>query len=228
MRNCGGRGARASRNRRSACDQPTSPPDASSGMVASLVRRGDSRRRRRDTHLTLDRRRLSALLPRGREAVFVALTSATLLSASLAVYGLTSRGLVGSVLCPVLVLLAAIDWRHRLLPNAIVIPATIVMAAIVAATERGKLLEHLLAAVAVGAVFLTAALIAPSGLGMGDVKLTVLIGVALGTQTLSALIVASIAVLTLAAGLVAIEGRSGLRRTIAFGPLLGLGAIVAF
>ena len=156
------------------------------------------------------------------------MTSATLLSASLAVYGLTSRGLVGSVLCPVLVLLAAIDWRHRLLPNAIVIPATIVMAAIVAATERGKLLEHLLAAVAVGAVFLTAALIAPSGLGMGDVKLTVLIGVALGTQTLSALIVASIAVLTLAAGLVAIEGRSGLRRTIAFGPLLGLGAIVAF
>ena len=66
-------------------------------------------------------RPLGDLLPTGTDRVAVALLGAALFAASFAVYGLGGRALVGAVFCPVLVLLAAIDYRYHLLPNAIVL-----------------------------------------------------------------------------------------------------------
>src|SRR5213080_2667503 len=80
-------------------------------------------------------RALSDLLPTGRARVAVALGGAGLLLASFAVFGASSRALVGAVLCPVLVLLAAIDARHRLLPNAIVFPSVLALGLVLAATD---------------------------------------------------------------------------------------------
>jgi len=171
---------------------------------------------------------LPELLPRGATAVAVAFVGGVLAAASLVDKGITGRGLIGVVLCPVLVLLTAIDIRHRLLPNAIVLPAAVVIAAIIAVAEPHKLVEHLVVGVGTGAAFLVAALISPGGLGLGDVKLALLIGVALGAQTLLALLITSAAVLVLALVLLAWEGRAGLKRTIPFGPLLALGAVAAY
>ncbi len=171
---------------------------------------------------------LVGLLPRGLTAVAVAVASAALVAASFADYGLGGRALLGAVLCSVLTLLTAIDIRHRLLPNAIVLPSTALIAVIVAATEPGKLVLHAVVGVAFAGVLLPVALLSPAGLGMGDVKLALLIGVALGSQTLTALLVSSIAILALTLVLLAVEGRAALKRTIPFGPILALGAVVAF
>ena len=171
---------------------------------------------------------LAGLLPRGATAAAVAVASAALVGGSFAEYGLSGRALFGAVLCPVLALLTAIDLRHHLLPNVIVLPATVVIAVIVAATAPGSFVGHAATGALVGGVLLAAALVVPAGLGMGDVKLGLLIGVALGAQTVVAMLVAALAVFALSLVLLAIEGRAGLKRTIPFGPILGLGAVVAF
>lgn len=173
------------------------------------------------------RPRLRTLLPQGREAAVVTAVSVALAVASLAEFGVGGRGLVGVVLCPALVVLTAIDLRHRLLPDAIVLPATVLVVVIVTVARTG-IVAHLVAGAAIAGVLLVAALLARGGLGMGDVKLALLIGVALGRQTVSALFVASLASLAVGLVLVAREGRSALRRSIPFGPLLALGAVVAY
>lgn len=171
---------------------------------------------------------LRRLLPRGREGAAVAGVGTALAAASLARYGLSGHALVGVVVCPTLVLLSAIDLRHRLLPNVLVLPAAVTAAAIVAASEPGRIVSHVVAGAAFAGVLLFAALLFPAGLGMGDVKLALLIGVALGSQTVSAVFVTALASLVVSVALIARHGRSALRRTIAFGPYLALGAVVAY
>jgi len=67
-------------------------------------------------------RSLSDLLPMGSLRVLVAAGALASIVASFADFGLHGRALVGAVLCPTLILLAAIDAKHRLLPNAIILP----------------------------------------------------------------------------------------------------------
>jgi leader peptidase (prepilin peptidase)/N-methyltransferase len=64
------------------------------------------------------------------------------------------------------------------------------------------------------------------GLGMGDVKLAVLIGAALGTHVLTGLVVGSLAASVVAVYLLATKGLAARKMTIAFGPYLAAGAIV--
>ena len=83
------------------------------------------------------------------------------------------------------VLLGVIDLQHRLLPNRVVGPAIAIGAALLVVAAAGEqdwpaLLRAALGAVALFAVFLVLALIAPSGLAMGDVKLAALLGLYLG------------------------------------------------
>jgi len=173
--------------------------------------------------------RLRALLPHGATATAVALAAIALAAASLAVHGVNGRGLVGVVLGPVLALLTAIDIRHRLLPNVIVLPATAVVTTIVAVSRPGDLPGHLLTGAVFAGVLLGAALLFRAGVGMGDVKLAFLIGVALGAHTTeTAVFVTAFGSLVVGVAVLIREGRSGLRKTIAYGPLLALGAVVAY
>jgi leader peptidase (prepilin peptidase)/N-methyltransferase len=133
------------------------------------------------------------------------------------------------------VLLAVVDLEHRLLPNRILLPATGVAAALLtlAAAATGAW-PHLLGA-AVGAaalflVFLVLALIAPAGLGMGDVKLAGLLGLYLGWLGAGAVVVGAVAGFVvqavIALGLLAAR-RVGLRGEIPFGPAMLAGAALA-
>ena len=68
-------------------------------------------------------------------------------------FGLSGQALVGAVFCPTLVLLAAIDAKHRLLPNAIILPASLAVGLIVAASTPGIVPAHLAAGAALGGFF---------------------------------------------------------------------------
>jgi leader peptidase (prepilin peptidase)/N-methyltransferase len=173
-------------------------------------------------------RPLRDLLPTGATRVGVAFAGVALVTASFAVYGFGSRALVGAVLCPVLVLLAAIDYRHHLLPNAIVLPSVLLMALILAATDADDFLEHLEAGLALGFFLFLFAAIFPAGLGMGDAKLGLLIGLALGARTLPAMMVAFLGLFVAALWILARHGLSARRQSIPFGPFLALGGIAAF
>jgi leader peptidase (prepilin peptidase) / N-methyltransferase len=171
---------------------------------------------------------LRELLPTGRRAVAFGLLGVGLAIASVADFGVSGRALVGVVLCPVLVLLAAIDLNHRLLPNAVVFPGVLLVALIVAAADPAGFFDHLWAGLALfGFLFLFAAFF-PAGLGMGDAKVGLLIGLALGSRTLAAMLATSAAAFVAALWIIARQGPSGRKQSIPFGPYLALGAILAF
>jgi leader peptidase (prepilin peptidase) / N-methyltransferase len=130
--------------------------------------------------------------------------------------------------------IAVIDARRRVVPNAIVYPALIAylvaLTVIQLADGGASAVRGLLgAAVYAGPLFLIA-LAVPGGMGMGDVKLAALIGLVLGSIGLSYVAVAA-GVGILAGGLGAILALVVLkyrrRQQMPFGPFLAGGAIVA-
>jgi leader peptidase (prepilin peptidase) / N-methyltransferase len=168
------------------------------------------------------------LLPQGAAAVAVAIAGVALAATSVADFGASGRALVGAVLCPVLILLAAIDIRHKLLPNEIVLSSALLMALIVAAVNPGGFLEHLEAGLALGGFLFLLAVIVPGGLGMGDAKVGLLLGLALGSRTFSAMMVALLGLFLAAVWILATQGVAARKKAIPFGPFLALGGILAF
>jgi leader peptidase (prepilin peptidase)/N-methyltransferase len=139
------------------------------------------------------------------------------------------------VLAGVSVLLTLIDLRHHLLPDRVVLPAIAagaVLLGLAAALEGdgAAILRAGVAAVVLFAVFLVLALIAPAGLGMGDVKLAALLGLYLGwlgwnvvvVGAAAGFVVQAVLALTLLA-----TRRIGLKGELPFGPAMLLGAALA-
>jgi leader peptidase (prepilin peptidase)/N-methyltransferase len=176
----------------------------------------------------VERPPLRELLPAGRTAVLVAALSLAAAVASFAHFGLSGHALAGAVFCPALVLLAAIDLKHNLLPNMIILPASVAVGLIVAASAPGDFVGHLLAAIALGGFFFAFAAFFPGSLGMGDAKLGFLLGLALGSKTLGATLIAFAGLLLGALYVLATRGVSARKDSIPFGPFLALGGILAF
>jgi leader peptidase (prepilin peptidase) / N-methyltransferase len=171
---------------------------------------------------------LAELLPTGDLRVVVAVAMVGLAIASFISFGFSGKALIGAVFCPALALLAAIDTKHKLLPNAIVFPTTLAVGVIVAASAPGSFLTHLAAGAALGGFFFLFGMIFAGSLGMGDAKLGFLLGLALGWQTLGAAVIAFAGLLVAALYVLATRGVAARRDAIPFGPFLALGGIVAF
>ena len=157
----------------------------------------------------------------------VELFTAVLVAACFLRFGLSGEAFVGAFFAAALVVLSAIDVERRILPDRIVLPsAAIVLAAhVVLAPERW--LEWVLAPIG-ASLFLFAALLAyPKGMGMGDVKLCLLLGAALGKLVLVGLMVGMLAALVPAVVLLALHGAAARKMAIPFGPFLAFGALVA-
>ena len=87
-------------------------------------------------------------------------------------------------------------------------------------------LQWLVASFGAGLFFLVAQLAYPAGLGMGDVKLGLLLGAALGWSVLAALLLGTIAAGLVSAGLLFARGAEARKQSIPLGPFLAAGAIV--
>ena len=134
----------------------------------------------------------------------------------------------------VCVVLTVIDATTRLLPNRITYPAfpTIALLLLVASLgvgDLGRLARALLAAVAVGALFLILALISPRGMGLGDVKLAPTLGLALGWLSWPAVAVGLFSAFLLG-GVIGLGAmavlRLGRKALLPFGPSLAGGALL--
>jgi leader peptidase (prepilin peptidase)/N-methyltransferase len=125
-----------------------------------------------------------------------------------------------------LVALATIDLATRRLPNVITLPVAVLALVLRGAAERPHLTEVAIAGVAAFVAFYVIAFIARGGFGMGDVKLTAMLGFLLGSKVVSALVLGILAGGLWAAILLAAR-RGGLRSSFAYGPYLCLGAAVA-
>ncbi|MDQ3722020.1 MAG: A24 family peptidase [Actinomycetota bacterium] len=134
---------------------------------------------------------------------------------------------LGLVLVAFLVPIAAIDLERRIIPNRLTAPAALLAIVLGTALDAGGELERLIAGVAAGAALLLAALLHPSGMGMGDVKLVGVLGLFLGRGVAPAVLVALVLGTVLGLIVMVRKGAASGRKTqIAFGPFLALGGVV--
>jgi leader peptidase (prepilin peptidase)/N-methyltransferase len=94
-------------------------------------------------------------------------------------------------------------------------------------TARDLSPQWIIAGLAASGFLLAAALAYPAGMGMGDVKLALLMGVALGKTVPVALIVGMLAAMIPGIVLFARYGKKARKMGIPFGPFLALGSVVA-
>lgn len=135
---------------------------------------------------------------------------------------------LGALLAAVLVAAAVIDLRERRIPNALTVPAAAVALAAGLALDPGGQAERIVAAVLAAAFLLVPAVLQPSGMGMGDVKLVGVIGLCVGRWVLAALLVALVAGTLLGAAIAVRRGVASARSThVPFGPFLALGGLAA-
>ena len=140
-------------------------------------------------------------------------------------FGLTLDALVASFFCAVLVAISATDLEHRIIPNKLVVPgAAIVLAA---QTVLHPSPQWALGALGASGFLLVAALAYPGGMGMGDVKLALLMGAMLGKTVPVALMLGMVFALVPGIVLLARHGSAARKMGIPFGPFLALGSVVA-
>jgi leader peptidase (prepilin peptidase)/N-methyltransferase len=164
-----------------------------------------------------------ATIPWKYPAVEVA--TAVLVSACFLRFGLSGEALVGALFCCALVAITVTDFERRIIPNRIVLPCAAVVLAANTALRPSP--EWAIAAFGAALFLFLAALAYPGGMGMGDVKLALLLGAALGRTVPVALMTGMVAALVPAFAILARHGRKGRKMRIAFGPFLALGGVVA-
>ncbi|MEU8784178.1 A24 family peptidase [Streptomyces sp. NPDC048637] len=136
------------------------------------------------------------------------------------------------VMAPVAVLLTAVDWRARRLPDALTLPLAVVGVALLGlggwlTGETGAWRRALLGGLFLGAFYLLLYLVNPRGIGLGDVKLAVGLGIALGWYGWRTLVVGGAAGVLIgalyAAGLLLVR-REARKAAMPLGPFMIIGA----
>jgi len=164
---------------------------------------------------------------RDRAWYIAAAVAAVLVVLVFARFGLSGRAFVGAFFVSVLVVLSRIDLRERRLPNRIVLPSAALVLVAQIALEPDHALEWVLASLGAALFLFLPLLVYPAGMGMGDVKLTLLLGAALGRSVIAALVIGLLASFLVVVGLLATRGLQARKTFIPFGPFLALGGIAA-
>ena len=163
--------------------------------------------------------------PIGRLYPAVELATSVLLAACLVAFGFSLEALAAAVFCAALVVVTATDLTHRIVPNLVVLPAAAIVCVLMTAADPSP--EWAIAGIGAAAFLLAVALAYPGGMGMGDVKLALLMGVALGRTVAVALPLGMVLALVPAVVLFARHGSGARKMAIPFAPFLALGSVVA-
>ncbi|MFF8915443.1 prepilin peptidase [Streptomyces sp. NPDC015032] len=148
--------------------------------------------------------------------------------------GLRPELAVWLLLAPVAVLLATVDRRVHRLPDRLTLPAagavTVLLGAAALLPEHGgSWRSALLGGAVLGAFYFLLFLINPNGMGFGDVKLALSLGVALGWYGWAVVFAGGFAGFLLGAvygfGLMVLK-RAGRKTGIPFGPFMITGALL--
>ena len=155
----------------------------------------------------------------------VELLTALLVAACVLAFGLTFEAAIAAFFCAALVAVSVIDIERFVIPNRIVLPA----AASCSSRRRcaSPSPEWAIAGLGAALFLLLAALAYPAGMGMGDVKLALLLGFVLGRTVPVAMMIGmsprSCRRSCCSPATAARPGRCGSRS----GPFLALGGVVA-
>ena len=169
--------------------------------------------------------RLLGPTPRSTALPFVVGGTAILGAGCGLVFGLSFEALISAFFCWILVIVTRTDLEHRLIPNRVVLPAAGIV--LVARTIDDPSIAWIVGAAGAGLVMFVIVLVYPSGMGMGDVKLSAFLGAGLGAAVVSALFIGLFAAFVPAAFVLIRRGKSALKGTLPLGPFLALGGVIA-
>jgi leader peptidase (prepilin peptidase)/N-methyltransferase len=155
----------------------------------------------------------------------IELSTALLLVGCVLAFGVTLKAAAAGIGCAALVVATATDLERRIVPNWVVLPAAVAVLAL-------QTISHPSPVWAIGAVggagfFFLAALAYPGGMGMGDVKLALLIGAMLGRTTPVGIMLGLLLGIVPSIVLIARHGTGARKLAIPFAPFLAAGAVVA-
>lgn len=156
----------------------------------------------------------------------VELATGLLFSAAAYRFGPSPELVSALILVCTLLVLGGTDLEHRLLPNAIVLPALVAGLAVSALADPERWWTYPAAALGVGGFLLALALVYPGGMGMGDVKMGAMLGAFLGGYAALAVFAGALAG-ALAGGALMAAGRAGRRARLPFGSFMALGGLAA-
>jgi len=133
---------------------------------------------------------------------------------------------LGLVFVTMLMAITLTDLDRRIIPNRVLLVASVAAVAIVAIGDPGSFPERAIAMAVAGGAFFLAALAYPKGMGLGDVKLAAVMGLFLGRNVAPALIVALLAGSFVGIAIIAREGAAARKQALPFGPFLALGGVI--
>jgi leader peptidase (prepilin peptidase)/N-methyltransferase len=153
--------------------------------------------------------------------------TAALCAAVVLVLGPTADALIGVVLVLLLVPITLVDLESQRIPNVFTYSGAIVAVVLVAVLRTDALTEHLIAGAGAGLFLFVAWFAYPSGMGLGDVKLALVLGLFLGRAVAPAMMIALVAGTVVGAAVMARLGvQAGRKTKVPFGPFLALGGLV--
>ena len=155
----------------------------------------------------------------------IELSTALLLVGCVLAFGFTVKAAAASIACAAFVVVTATDFERHIVPNTVVLPAAAAVLALQTASHPSP--EWALGAVGAAGFLFLAVLSYPGGMGMGDVKLALLIGALLGRTTPVGLMLGLLFAFVPSAVLLARHGLRARKMKIPFGPFLAAGAVVA-
>lgn len=155
------------------------------------------------------------------------LVTGLLAAGSIVAFGATWKGLAVAIMAVALVPVVVIDIQHKLIPDIVVLPAAALALVAMILDDPSKWWVPVAGALGGAAFLLLLRLIKPKGMGLGDVKLALLLGAVLGASVIPAMFIAFLVGSILGVVLMARQGAGARKLTIPFGPYLALGAIAA-
>ena len=151
--------------------------------------------------------------------------AALLAALCLVSYDADAHGFISAFTAAVLVVLAATDLQERLIPNRIVLPAAALVLVAELAFYSDRAAEWILSALGAALFLFIPAVIKRGAIGMGDVKLALLLGASLGFAVLPALTLGFLAMVPFALYMLVREGAAARKKYLPLGPFLAFGTI---
>jgi len=153
-------------------------------------------------------------------------TTGLLFGAAAYEFGAGLNLLSALVFISALISLAVIDLEHRLLPNAIVGPAALAGLVLSILANPASWWTYPLFAITVAGALLGLALIYPSGMGMGDVKMGGMLGAFLGPYAALAVFLGAL-LGAVSGGVLMAVGKVQRRSALPFGLFMALGGVIS-
>ncbi len=168
---------------------------------------------------------LLARAPVSRAFPLVAAACALLAGACGLAFGFSLEAAAGALFCWALVVVTRTDFEHRLIPDRIVLPSALLV--LVLRTVDEPSVAWLLGALGASFALFVLVLAYPKGMGMGDVKLALLLGAGLGLAVIVGLFIGFLTAVVPAVALLVRHGAAARKQAIPLGPFLALGGVVA-